>query len=490
MISTLKNLSKHSVLYGFGSLLNRIIGFILLPVYTKYLTPADYGVFSLLTIIGNIALLMSQMGIGTALFREIIYVESDESTTESTALFFLLIVGLCIFAVLSFVSPYLSKIIFNAPVNIHLLQIVFLTTFFSLIDVLFLSKIRIKEQAGLFSILAILKFSINISLNIFFIVYLRKGVEGLVHASFITAVFFALIYFIIMLPELKLTFSVKILKNLLSFGLPLVPASIASLAMKYVDRFFLQHYSTMSEVGLYSLGYNIGLVMNMTVQAFQMAWPSHMFAISKKLDAEYTFAKILTYYLFILGFIGLAISTLSKEILFVMVTPEFYGAYKVIPLIVISYILYGVSFITNTGFTIHNKMKFVPPIFIVTSLLNLLLNFLFIPEYGMIGAALATILSYLCLAVIHTLVNQYFWKIPYEYKRIGKIIVVWIILYGCGLIVTVENLWLSVLVKTGFLFFYPFLLYFFNFFTQQELNVFKQYCLTIMLKIKSDKTIK
>jgi len=298
----------------------------------------------------------------------------------------------------------------------------------------------------------------------------RRGVEGLIIASLIQAALSAAISLVLIVSDLRLTFSTSILRRMLSFGMPLVPFGLCRLIMTYADRYFLQHYSTTTEVGLYSLGYSIALVLNLIVTAVQMAWPAQMFAIAKKAGAEQHFSKILTYYVTILGFIGLAFSVLAPEALVIMTTPHFHRACTVVPLVALSYIFAGTMYMTNTGLETQNKVKYMAPIIVVSAALNLGLNYLLIPPYGMMGAAFATLTSYLFLAVVNTAVNLHFWYIPYEYNRIAKIALAWGLIYGTSLLTRMPNVWLSGLLKLLLLGTYPLLLYVFRFYKDRELT--------------------
>ncbi|MFX0198699.1 MAG: lipopolysaccharide biosynthesis protein [Candidatus Hodarchaeota archaeon] len=474
MIETLKNLTRHSTIYGLGALLNRVLGFILLPIYTRYLTPSDYGILSLMTITGAIVGVIAQLSLGSAMFRELIYEESDERTVESTTFYFLVGESVLFFGVLIAFSPQLSSLIFKIPDYADLLRLIFLTGLLNVLNVVVMARLRIHEQSGLYSTLSVGNFLVGATLNIYFIVVLQRGVEGVVMAGLISAILFALLCLSLLFRDLRLVFSVSILRRMLSYGIPMVPARLSNQVMTSADRYFLQHLSTTTEVGLYSLGYSVGMVINLMVQAFQIAWRRQIFVIAKQPDAEQQFAKMLTYYLLVLGFMGLGLSVLGREVLVIMTTPKFYAAFKVVPLIILSYLFYGVRFITNTALETQNRMKYVPPIIIGSALLNMVLNYLLIPRYGMMGAAWATVIAYVSLAFFQTAINQYFWHIPYEYKRIGKIVLVWGMIYGASLLIQSPNTWLNGGLKLVLLVTYPFFLYLLRFYEKQELIAIKR----------------
>jgi O-antigen/teichoic acid export membrane protein len=473
MLETIKHLTKHSIVYGLGGTLNKLIGFFLLPVYTRLLTPADYGILSLLTVTSSLATIVAQLGLGSAFFREIIYEGSDEQAVESTTLYFLLGESALFFGTLIFISPGLSNLIFGTMDRAYLLRLVFLSDWVGVVDVVFNARLRARAQSSLYSLLSVARFTVGILLNLYYIVVLRRGVEGLIVAALISDALFASLYFVLMAKDLRRTFSILILRRMLRFGIPLVPVGLSSLLLTMADRYFLKHFSTIAQVGLYSLGYNIGMVMNLVEQAFQLAWPPHRFAIAKQPNAKHQFARILTYYLLAFGFLAMVLSLLAKELLMIMTTPKFYPAAAVVPLIALSYIFSGVRHMTNTGLAILNKNYYVPPIIVGSALLNLGLNYVLIPPYGMIGAAWATILSYLFLVIVQTLVNLHYYYIRYEYGRMAKLALTWGGTYGVSLLIETPFLWLNIGLKCLLLFAYPFFLYAIRFYEKEELETLK-----------------
>lgn len=370
-------------------------------------------------------------------------------------------------------APWLSQLIFGNSANVGLLQLVFLTVLVQVVEVVALAKFRLHEQAGLYATLALLRFGVGAFLNIYFIVVLQRGVEGLITATLWTAATFALVYVILLRRELTLRFSTTMLRRMLQYGMPLVPATWSAMVMTSADRYFLNHYWTTTEVGLYSLGYSVGLIVNIAVQAVQLAWPAHMFGIVRGPNAEAVLARTLTYYVVIMGFVGLGVSVLAEELLLALTTPEFSSGHVVVPFIALSYVLYGVRFMTNTGMEKHNKTRYGVPIMLAAAGLNVLLNYLLIPDHGMIGAAVATVVSYSVLLLLHIPVNLQFWYVPYEYKRLGKVGAVTAAIFFSSLYVAFGSLWMNVTFKIVLLSTYPILLHGIGFFNGKELSVLR-----------------
>jgi len=469
MQNTVKRLGSQAFVYGLGYGLTRLIQFILLPVYTRYLTPADYGILALLLISGQIAIILTQAGLGSAMFREIIYVGTDRRDVESTVLSFLAVVGATIFALGYALSPALSSAMFDTADHVYLLRLVFLTSVLSVFESVLLARLRIEGRPRLYASLALARFIVGAAITIWFIVGLGRGLTGLVEATFLTAALFAAIYLGVLLRGSRWGFSTAVLRRLLGFGGPLVPANLAGISLTSADRYILQHFGTTAQVGIYSLGYNVSLIINLAVNAIQLAWPAQMFAIAREPNAERQLARTLTYYLYLVGFIALAISVFAREIVVLMATPEFYAASRVVPWICLAYLFSGIMQMTNSALTTQNRMHYSGLFASAAAVLNLGLNFWLIPRYGMMGAAWATLASYALLSIVLTAVNLRFWYIPYEYARLARIVLVGAILFWTSGHLSLDSIWLAALLKLSLLAVYPAALYLLRFYQPGEL---------------------
>lgn len=468
MLKALQQLGKTSVIYGLGSASSKILAFLLLPIYTRFLTPEDYGVLALLTTTATIIGLITQMGIGSALFWAILREEIDERTSISTALFFLLIEGVLVFGVLGLFTPQLSAMIFDTRQYSYLLQLTFTVTLLSSIDLVFMATLRIREKARTYAFFSLTSFIVSTFFKIFFVVVLDLGLDGIIYSNVIVALIFAVIYIVYLQPYISLRISYPILKRMLVFGAPLITIGISNLVMTSADRYVLQEFSTTTEVGLYSLGYNMGLAIMLAVQAVQLAWPAQFLTITKQDNAPIQLSQITTYYFGAMAFLALLISIFAREAIIVLTTGAYYSAYVVVPLIVVSYLLHGMRNMTNIGLWLENKNKYLIPITLVAALLNLLLNFWLIPDHGMLGAAWATIIAYSALLTMQLVINLRFYSIPYEYNRIIKITLVSMTLYIISLAFNVDNLWIAISAKALLIAIYPIILFLARFYTIKE----------------------
>ncbi len=471
MIREFKRLGKHSAIYGLSNILSRAIAFILLPLYTRYLTPTDYGVLEILTVTVAFVSIVLQMGLGSAIFKVVLY---DKDKTEevllSTAFYFLVISSGVFILILYLLAPSIARLILDTPQYENLVRIVFFTAFLDIISIIPLARLRMHEESIKYSVVNIGKFVVGLLLTIYFIAGLKKGVEGLVIASAIQSGIFALVLVGILAKALRLTFSGSALWEMFSFGLPLVPMGVAAAVLSMADRYFLRYYATLEDIGLYALGYKVGLVVNLLVSSFQIAWPAVLFSVAKRDDAQKFYSKLLTYFMLVLTFVGLGLSVLSREALRVMTTEKFYDAYQVVPLVVLSYIFLGGYYVTAIGTNLMKKTQYLALATITAAIVHLILNFVLIPDYGMMGAAVSTVISYAVMAAISCGSSLKFYPIDYEWGRLLKIIAVAAALYGTSNLIHTDILAVDVFLKTVLVVAFPFALYLLSFYTEEELS--------------------
>jgi len=195
-----------------------------------------------------------------------------------------------------------------------------------------------------------------------------------------------------------------------------------------------------------------------------------MFSTAKEENARETYSRVLTYFLLVAMFVALALSTLSLEVIAVMSTPPFYDAYKVVPLIALSYVLYGCYFVLSVGIALEGKTKYAALIVVSAAILNLGLNYLLIPSYGMMGAAVATAICYAMLPIGMFFASRRYYPIQYEYARIAKILLACGIIYTGSIYIVNESAIVEGLLRIAALFTYPILLYFFGFYKAEEIE--------------------
>lgn len=485
----IKHLTKHSFTYGSGQILTKAIGFFLIPVYTRFLLPRDYGIVSIAEVIISILGLLYIMGqIGSQARFYFDYNDKPQELKEyiGTIVIFVFVVPLVITLGLTFFGKgFFGLIIKEIPFNPFILLavwIAFLGIFFEFPLRLF----QIREKSLKFALYSVVQSLLGICLVIYFVVIKREGALGYLKGNFWkTFVFFGLAW-ILLRHDIKLKINFKKLKKSLFFGLPLVPHTLAGWILTMCDRIFLNHFRTLACVGIYSIGYKFGLIMSIITTSINYAWMPFFFSTAKEKgeEAKNIFSRLTTYYLVAILFIGLIISTFSKEVIILMTTPKYYDAYKIVPIITFTYVLNGMYFMVANAIFFMKKTRFLPIATFSAAILNIGFNLLLIPKYGMLGAAGATMLSFVFLFLFTWFLSYKVYPIKYEYGRILRLFGICFIVYFVAIQIKTDVIWKTVLSKMGILSLYFIGLYVIGFFSEVERAKIKEYKDSILKKVR------
>jgi len=261
---------------------------------------------------------------------------------------------------------------------------------------------------------------------------------------------------------------------MVKFSYPLVISQIGAFVVHLSDRFFIKAMMSVSDAGLYSLGYRFGtLPGNFISEPFNRTWQPRRFELYKKEGSEHIFGQIFTYYLFLVFFFGLIISVLTKDVLIIIADNAYWAAYKIVPVIVLSNIIFNFSAHFNLGLLIAKKTKYFAYINFSNGAIVLFLNYFLIKEYGLFGAAYATLIAFIYKVSLTYYFSNKFYKIYFESWRIAKLLLVSLLIYLITFPIEFSSIYMNFFVKSVLIFLYPILLYGVNFFSPEE----KQICI-------------
>ncbi|MFX0135806.1 MAG: oligosaccharide flippase family protein, partial [Candidatus Hodarchaeota archaeon] len=443
MIEELKKISKHTLIYAFGVILGKAIGFFLIPLYTHYLTPEDYGILELLELTSWFIGCFIAMGVQNAILRYFAHYENHREKYEviSTATLFVMLSGGILTSLLVTLSAFFSNAIFNTTKYAFLFGIVFVNLFIGILLELGKSSLRAEGKSISFTVISIIYTFIAVSLNIFFIVVLKLGIKGILFSTFIVQFIIVGYLFIYFYPKTRFRFSLSKLKLILKYGIPFIPTGIFMFILNWADRYFLKVYANLEIIGLYSLGYKLSMIVALLGGfPFALFWNAYMFEVYKKSNAKDIYAKVLTYYTLLLVSIALVLSCLSKELVTIIADPAFLNAYLVIPLIAFSMALMPLDNVLRVGMLTSNKTSYLPYIEGVTAAIHIGFNFWLIRQLGMIGAGVSTLFAYIFRAVATWYISHRIYPIKFEYKRILIIFGNAIILIAISKLLNLEKL--------------------------------------------------
>jgi O-antigen/teichoic acid export membrane protein len=413
---------RHSAVYGLGGVLAKGLGFFMLPFYTHYLSPSDYGILEILDLSMSLFGMFLNMGMTAAMLRCYAGATSAEEKrkTVSTAFLFVAVTGVATFCLMLGLVRPISALIFGPSVPVKYLLLSFSSFILGYIANLPRTYLRALEASGAFVAVDTFGLFLMLALNIYFIAVAKIGLLGILLSSFIVVAIQMVLLSGWMLRQVRIRFSGRLLRQMVGFGLPLIFSNLALFAMNFSDRFFLQHLRSLEVVGLYAVGYKFGFMMNyLLVQPFNAMWQARMYVIHAQPDHPQIFSQIFVLYSLLLTYVGLALSMLSPEIVHIMVGPKFAASGEIIPVVALAYVFYGVGYYVQLGTFLTNNTKLIGTASAAAAVLNLVLNYFLILHYGMMGAAWATLLSFAALAAGSYLFSQRVFPLSLGLVRVG-----------------------------------------------------------------------
>jgi len=420
----MSRVGRHTLIYGAGMMLSRAISFVMLPVYTRYLTPADYGVMELIGTTLDLIAIIAGARIAAGIFRY--YYKTDDEREKkavvSTAFFALAISYFLIGGITYAFAAPLAKWIFGTQKNVDLVRIAAITLGVSGLLATPLSYSRLRNHSLVFVAANALKLVVGLGFNILFVVYLGIGVKGVFIANLIATSVVGLALSVYVLREVGIHYSRASTRNLLRYGLPLVVSQVALFIITFGDRYFLQASQNTSVVGLYSLAYQFGFLLAMIgYMPFEAVWEPARFAIAKRPDKDEVLARGFVYMNVVFLTIATALALFVPDVLRVMTTPDFYSAANVVPVILVAYVLQGWVQMHDIGLLVRERTELGSIANWIAAGVAILGYATLIPRYAAMGAALATLFAFAArYAIIYTL-SQRLWPVRYRWAPVLRL---------------------------------------------------------------------
>ncbi|MFH1776265.1 MAG: oligosaccharide flippase family protein [Candidatus Omnitrophota bacterium] len=485
MFKEFRKLLTHSIIYGVGNIMRNAVGFLLIPLYTRCLLPSDYGVIEILSIVSTMCGIFLGMGLSSAALRYYFEYDNEKEKKQvisTVSLASLLFVFVAMF-ILSLFSDKFSNLFFNTPEYAKLFKLVFVLMFLETTIEIPFAFIRAKERSVLFVGVSVGRLIVALTCTIYLVIYLKMGITGVIISNLVATAFSWLFLTAVTFHYCRFAFSLEKLRSIMQYGMPLIIVSCGMYVLNSVDRIFLNRYTDLATVGIYSLGFRFGIILRfLIIQPFMAGYGPYRFSIMKKDNARDIYARVLTYFCFVLVFSGLILAVFIKEVIALMTTPAFFSAYKIVPFILSGTICYGVFFICQIGIYLQKKTNSIAIILVCVAVLHLLLNWLLVPVFNMHGAALVNFLSYLVLVLITLKVSQRYYPIDYEYGRIVKLTVLAVLWYLiCRLFVPDFSI-LGMAIKLLLVALFPWALQLVHFYKSGEINKLKEIKNTIFAR--------
>jgi O-antigen/teichoic acid export membrane protein len=479
MLNSIKISLKDTLIYGLGNIAVKIVGLILIPLFTnpKYFSIDDFGVIGVLEISALVLTAFLASALPQSLTR---WYWDKEHTDNQKGIFFMtlimqLVISILFCIVLIPISGTISELIFSKPVPASLITLVILASAIQAVNNIINALMRLQSRSLLYTIANLFKLTSVLLMTLWFILSRKMGLEGIYLAQVIGNILFVLVLLGYTVKNSRVYFDRTVLMSMNAYGFPLLMANISAAMLTVIDRFTLNSLSLLKSVALYTLAFKITSVLKLVIaDSIKLAIGPMMFRWMDKPDNKRLYSKMLLYSSYVMMFAIVGISMFSYEIIKVITTSnQYWEAVAIIPILSLSVFFGNMKDITVYGLHIAKKTRIIGLIIILTTLLSLALNILFIPMWDITGAALATLLSQIVYWLACYYFSQKVFFVPYETRKIAILFLVGAVFSFLSLKFNGMNLFPRLTLKTISLISFPFILYFAGFYEKIELQSIK-----------------
>lgn len=467
MSGYLRRLATTGAAYTAASIISKLFAVALLPLYTRYLTKADYGAAEVMFAAIVSVSIVVRLGTIEALLR--FYYKDDEDPARvvatSFATLFWVSTGVALVA-LPFAKPISEALLDESAPDLARIAIggLWVSTMFEYLLTLF----RLEERARAFFVTTMLSVLSAIGLTVILVVGAGEGARGLLLGSYISGACFVLGLIWIHRRRLSLWIDRKLLRRLMRFGLPTMPAELSLYLLNFVDRIIIVRTLGLAEAGLYSLAVKFAQGVNVLVRGFQLAWPPLAYSIRNDDDARRAYAVVVTLFAAGCAFFVSGMWLLSRWIVRALAAPEFFGSYKAIGLIATGVTLYALYMVLVVILGRTGRTEFNFPATAAALAANIALNLALVPSLGIVGAGIALVASYLVVLVLMYGFTQRLFPVPYEWGRLARVVGVSAGIVALGELLLPTDGFLGLLARTALWLIYPLALLATGFFTPGE----------------------
>jgi O-antigen/teichoic acid export membrane protein len=423
---------KQYAAYSLGIAINRLAALFLLPLYTRFLTPADYGVLDLLTITVALFQPLFMLGIDTSV--QILFFTSKTKKQQNDLVITSIVLvaafgGLC--AISGWLlAPTLVKALLGQKDYLPALRLLCLDAWLISLFTLFSDNLRLRQKPLFYNLLAIVQIVLAAGFSVVFLAVQQRGVMGVVTGLVLANLVVTLLAGGLVLKQHLQMPTLSQTLPLLRLGLPLLPVSATYWILNSSDRFFLAKLSTLQEVGLYGIANRLAAGIGIFTFAIQLSWRPFALRMQTAPQAPRLYANMPLYYFVVIGWSGLVIAAASPLLLKVFATKAYTQAAVLLTPLVLAQVIYGAYYIFSTGLEIVQRTYHITWTIVLAALLNIALNILLIPNSGAFGASLATTISYALATLCVAIASQRLYPLPYDLGRLWGVSACLLLTYG------------------------------------------------------------
>jgi O-antigen/teichoic acid export membrane protein len=432
---SMTGVGKHAVVYGLGTLAGKAISFLMLPVYTRYLTPADYGIMGLIEMTLDVISILAGAQIALGVFR---YYHKARTADEADAVVSTAFIALSVSYALvgsccAIAAPWLSALLFGETTHTDLIRIASARVGLQSLVIVPFTYLRMKDRSTLFVAANLASLFIGLTLNIVLVVFLGIGVLGVFLSGLTATLVVGVVLSGWVLTRVGLRFSRSATRDLLRFGIPMIGMQFATFVMTFGDRYFLQAFGGEEVVGRYHLAYMFGFILAMVgYMPFEQVWAPKRFEVVGRADRDAVFANGFLYSTCWLVTIAVGMALFIDDVFRVMTQPGFYSAASVVPIILAAYVLQGWAGIHDIGILVREQTGYLTVANWIAAAVALAAYAVLIPSYLGLGAAIGTLCSFFTRWSLTYYYSQRLWPVRYRWRPVLRLasIAVGVVLVG------------------------------------------------------------
>jgi len=419
-------LIKNTAVYTFAGMIPFIVSFLMLPIYTRFMSPDDYGVLGLLNSLSAFLLVFMGLQLANSLFR--FYFEYDLAGVKryfSTVVYTSILTNVVFITLFHIFGKGILHLMFpEAEITyIPYILLIMITAFFTSLSICASLLLKVQEKARAVLIAALVHVILGVGLNLFFVVHKGMGAVGVLTSSAINSLCHAAFLCWMVRSYFVAKFDFSMLKSAFSFSVPLIANALSGVLFIHTDKWVLGYSVPIAQIGLYNIAQRISAFMQVTVKSFKDSYtPSFMSdSVKDKALAGEKYGRMITKWAVGISILALGLALFSEELIKLMTPPNYHAAYRFVPPLVAAYIFGGLYFFCSNIFLFEKKTAAIPLITFAAGAFNIGSNIILIPLFGALTAAYTTLVAYALTFVLALLFSRRHYRLDFDWMALAQI---------------------------------------------------------------------
>lgn len=469
---------KGGISFGISASLVKAVGIILIPIYTRQLAMEEYGVLGLLVLMSLVCDGIFTLGLGSALFRS--YYDYDEKKERSVVISTALILATISAAILGTLSLVFGKsvvaeMLFDLPQYGSHFQLMMVGASVGILKIIPFSVYRAQKKFLRYAVYNFFFAFLQVLIILYLVLEQGMGLFGVVLGMVISKAVTSAVLLVAIRQEIKFAFSRPEALKLLKYGLPLVVVSLTGIVTSSGGLYFMQKTADLAEVGVFNLALKLTMIFHILIMnPFQIIWPPTMFAVEKNSYAEAFYSRMLTYVSYLGMLVALGIGLFAREVILLLATPEYERGTVVVFVLTTSSLILAIKLVFHVGIALKRRTELLSMISVLQAFVCIGIWIIFVPRFGLLGAAFGPLFGYLLGAILAYWFSSRLVEIDYEWKRVGSLGGLYLLLYSISIIFTAPEGLMNICIKLGLLSLFIVLPLLTGFWRAEELSILQR----------------